>query len=143
MRPAIIGTIHLLIQWGHWGSDDYLGYPRGCAFANQVGRGMRKPVDYIPANVQDIERAMKYVTPDERRLMLRKYQWHMTLSEIGRSLGCTKWAARRKIENAEYAVHSAYCNLGTFGVQDTRIINSLQKARNPGFLPFRRYENAR
>ena len=72
-----------------------------------------QPVGYIPPDVMDIERAVGRIEPKERVIVIHKHQWGMTIAEIGRELGCTKWSARRRIEDAEYAVHVAYCSLGT------------------------------
>lgn len=71
------------------------------------------PAGYIPADVMDIENAIKQVEPDERQLVIHKYQWYMSLAELAERHKITKWQVRRRVEDAEYSVHIAYCNLGT------------------------------
>ena len=79
---------------------------------------------YIPPDVMDIERAVGMMEPTERVIVIHKHQWGMTIREIALDLNCTKWTARRRIEDAEYAVHVAYCNLGT-EVLNTRKVEKL------------------
>lgn len=94
-----------------------IGYPRICPMFTLTARSPAFAAGYIPADVIDIELAVRQVEPPERRLVVLKYQWSMTLSEIGALLDETKWVARRKIEGAEASVHSAYCALGTKSVK--------------------------
>jgi hypothetical protein len=123
VRVSHLSSTHALLRaWGKWGAMENIGYPRMSPMFGE--RALKTPlfaVGYIPADVMDIENATRVVEPDERQLVIHRYQWHMTLSEIGKRIGCTKWSARRKIEAAEYAVHVAYCNLGTKSVFKDRV----------------------
>lgn len=113
MSGVPIGTIRLLVEWGRWGAMENIGYPRSSAFFGE--RVLKTPLfaaGYIPPDVMDIENASRLIDVDERQLIIHKYQWHMTLAEIGTRIGRTKWVARRRVEDAEYAIHVAYCNLG-------------------------------
>jgi len=108
-----MSTHALLVAWGRWGAIENIGYPRYSPMFGE--RALKTPlfaVGYIPADVLDIENATKLIEPYERQLVIHKYQWRMSLKEIGERMGCTKWSARRKVEDAEYAVHVAYCSLG-------------------------------
>ena len=77
-----------------------------------TGRSPRTPVGYIPADVLDIENAVRRLEVQERRLLLLKYQWRSSLTDIAKIIAATKWSARRKIEAAEASVHDAYCRMG-------------------------------
>ena len=113
MRGLPPSTYKLLLEWGRWGAMENIGYPRSSAFFGELA--LKMPLfaaGYIPPDVMDIENATRRVEPHERQLVVDKYQWRYTLSEIGVRLECTKWIARRRVEDAEYAVHVAYCNLG-------------------------------
>jgi hypothetical protein len=111
MNTGIMSTRALLRAWGRWGAIN-IGYPSACPTFRLTGRSPLHPVGHIPPDVLDIENAIGRVEWQERQLVIHRYQWHMTLREIGTRIGCSLWAARRKVEDAEYAVHVAYCNLG-------------------------------
>jgi hypothetical protein len=109
-----MSTHALLVAWGRWGAMENIGYPKMSPMFGE--RALKTPLyaaGYIPADVMDVENATRLIEPDERQLVIHKYQWHMTLAEIGQRIGVTKWSARRKVEDAEYAVHVAYCSLGS------------------------------
>lgn len=94
-----------------------IGYPRVSPMFVLTAKSPAFAAGYIPADVMDIEFAVRAVDSVERRLVVLKYQWFMTLSEIGELIDETKWVARRKIEEAEAAVHSEYLQLGTKSVK--------------------------
>jgi hypothetical protein len=120
MSVIPIGTVKLLWAWGRWGSIN-IGYPVNCPMFVLTGRSPRTPVGYIPADVLDIENAVRRVEVQERRLIVLKYQWRSSLSDIAKIIDATKWSTRRKIEAAEGAVHDAYCALGTNPVKGSKI----------------------
>jgi len=105
-------TLETLRQWAAWGGMQNLGYPKKTSFFGE--RTAKSPLygaEYMPPEIAEIERAVCSVTPMERMLIIRKYLWHMKYRELGQSLGVSLWTARRRVEEAEYAVHVAYCRL--------------------------------
>ena len=113
MRLTPLSTHLLIKQWANWGGMTNLGYPKiSPMFVERCQKSRLYPIGYIPPDVIDIERAMKALSEEERKLMIKRYLWGETYREIGSWLNCTHWKARHKVEDAEYDLHIAYCRLG-------------------------------
>jgi hypothetical protein len=107
-----IHTRSVLLAWARWGQTQNLGYPSLSPMFGE--RALKTPLfasTYAPPDVLEMDKAIGSVEADERSILIHKYLWHMSLSELGERWRCTKWSARRKLESAEQAVHVAYCNL--------------------------------
>ena len=99
-------TLDLIRQWAAWGAMQNLGYPKKVPFFGQ--RTDRTPLyasDYIPPDIHRMEKAACRIEPQERRLIIHRHLWHMSLSEIAQQHGFSKSTAWRQVEQAEYAIH--------------------------------------
>jgi DNA-directed RNA polymerase specialized sigma24 family protein len=129
-----IHTRSVLLAWARWGRLQNLGYPVGSSFFGE--RALKTPLfesTYAPPDVLEMDRAIGQLEPDERTILIHKYLWHMSLSQLGERWACTKWSARRRLENAEQAAHVAYCALGTrYAMKAPQVMLSLQVTTLPG-----------
>ena len=99
-------TIDLIRAWARWGAIQTLGYPNRTAFFGE--RTSKTPLhanDYIPPDIHRMEKAACHIDPLERRFIIHRYLWHMSLSEIAHIHSISKSTARRRVEEAEYAIH--------------------------------------
>jgi hypothetical protein len=111
-------TRAILAAWAKWGQIPNLGYPKKTPmFGERTDKTPLFAPTWAPPDVLEMDKAICYIEVNERRILLHKYLWHMSLWEIGKQWNCSKWSARRKLENAEWAAHAAYCNLGTIYVK--------------------------
>ena len=107
-----LGTRAILLAWARWGAIQNLGYP---ALSPMFGeRALKTPLHastYAPPDVLEMDRAVGMVEAAERRMIIHRYLWRMTHTELADRWGCTRHKARHKLEAAEYAVHAAYISL--------------------------------
>src|SRR5271169_1773348 len=106
------GTRSVLLAWAKWGQLQNLGYPRLSPMFGE--RALKTPLfasTYAPADVLEMDRAVGLIEPDERRMVIHRYLWRMTHSELANRWGLTRHKARHRVESAEYAVHVAYISL--------------------------------
>jgi DNA-directed RNA polymerase specialized sigma24 family protein len=105
-----LSTHSLLKAWAQWGASHHIGYPRmSPMFGERALKTPLFPTDYCPPDVVQIEAAVCQVDPDERQIIISRYQWHMTVTQMAHRLGCSRSSARRKIDKAQWAVHVLYC----------------------------------
>jgi hypothetical protein len=103
-------TRSVLVAWAKWGQIQNLGYPSLSPMFGE--RALKTPLfasTYAAPDVLEMDRAIGQIEPEERRMLIHRYLWHMTLSELGTRWAISKWKARHKLADAEYAAHVAYC----------------------------------
>jgi len=99
-------TRALLLAWARWGALQNLNYPHLSPMFGE--RALKTPLHdpaYAPPDVEEMEQAICRLDPDERRMLIHRYLWHMRLRQIAERWGISKSAAHRKVESAEWAAH--------------------------------------
>jgi hypothetical protein len=126
-----ISSRAVLLAWARWGAIQNLGYP---ALSPMFGeRALKTPLyasTYAPPDVLEMDRAVGMVEPGERRIIIHRYLWRMSHTELGERWGLTRNKARHRLEAAEYAVHAAYISLNSRAIygtsaQDTNAANTM------------------
>lgn len=116
----------MLIAWAKWGQIHHLGYPRKSSmFGERTDKMSLYAPTWAPEDVLEMDQAVGFIEPEERRMLIHRYLWHLSLFELGLRWGISKWSARRKLENAEWAVHAAYCQARNSGISAECVKSSL------------------
>jgi predicted DNA-binding protein (UPF0251 family) len=102
----IISTISRLIQWAKWGETHTGHLPTRSA--HDCERALNTPLfgaGHIPDDVMRVEMAVCNLSFEEREAIIQRYQRKQTDEQIGRWLGVSRWTAKRRLKQAERAVH--------------------------------------
>lgn len=102
-------TVKLLIAWGRWGAID-VGYPRACPMFTLKARSPLYAAGYIPPDVLDMERAVGAIEPQERRILVLRFQWRARTIELANLLRINRITAWRRLNDAIGSAHVSYCN---------------------------------
>ena len=109
-----IGTRAALIAWARWGAMKNLSYPTLSPMFGE--RALKTPLHestWAPPDVLEVDKAMGLIEPDERRMLIHRYLWHMTHAEIAERWGISKGRARHLLEHCEYAFHAMFVSLNS------------------------------
>ncbi len=95
-----------LQEWANWGRPPNIGYPQMSPMFGE--RSLKTPL-YSPADciahIAEVERAICRIEPEERRLIIHRYIWRMTVRELAERWNVSRGTIWRKLEEAEGAVY--------------------------------------
>jgi|GEM_PF-5936831 len=129
-----LSTVKLLREWAKWGEAHNLDYPKMSPMFGE--RALKAPlygIGHIPPDVMKVERAVCCLSPDDRDVIIYRYQWHMSFPQMGIRIGRTRWVAQRRLQRAEQAVHNEFVKSSTCSPAPTHA----RKAHG-GYLPLRK-----